>query len=72
MTGRSTKTRPAEARSPGTDSSFEDRVRAAVNAGMPFEIVKHRFHLTDGEFEDISGESIDEPDDTGRSPITGY
>ena len=72
MTGRSTKTRPAEARSPGTELSFADRVLAAVDAGIPFEIIKHHFHLTDGEFEDFTGEFIDDPDDTGRSPITGY
>ncbi len=72
MTGRSTKTRPAEARSPGTEPLFADRVLAAVDAGMPFEIIKHRFHLTDGEFEDITGEALEEPDETGRSPTTGY
>ena len=66
------KTTPAEARSPATEPSFADRVRAAVAAGMPYVIIKHRFHLTDGEFEDITGESIEEPDETGRSAVTGY
>ena len=71
-TGLSTKTKPAEIQLLGTEPSFADRVLAAVNAGMPFEIIKHRFHLTDGEFEDITGESIEEPDETGRSVVTGY
>ena len=59
-------------RSPDRELSLAERVLDAVHAGMPFDLIKHRFHLTDGEFEDITGESADEPDETGRSSVTGY
>ena len=67
-----TKTILGEAPLPDTEPSFAERVLAAVAAGMPFEIIKHRFHLTDGEFEDITGECSDEPDDIGQNVVTGY
>lgn len=68
----STRTRQDAAPSPATEPPLADRVRAAVVAGESFALIKHRFHLTDGEFEDITGESSAEPDETGLSAVTGY
>ena len=49
------------------------RVCEAYNSGVSAEPIKRRFHLTDGEFEDMTGEPVEETEDTGgRSATTGY
>ena len=65
-------TTPDEARSPATERPLRDRVADDYESGIPAEALMRHYHLTKGELEDLLGESIEEPDYTGRSGMTGY
>ena len=70
-----TATRRGKTPSPDTDpkiEEFRERVRDAFYDGAPVETIKAVFNLSHGELEDIVGEPIEEPDETGRNPMTGY
>ena len=68
----SSPTTPDEGQSAAVEPSLKERVCEAYYSDVPAELIKHRFHLSDGEFEDMVGELVEEPEDTGRSAITGY
>ncbi|MCH7928912.1 MAG: hypothetical protein IIA01_00205 [Proteobacteria bacterium] len=44
----------------------------ALDAGVDVERIMNHFNLSLGEFEDITGEVVDEDEANGRSEVTGY
>ena len=65
-------TTPDEARSPAIEHPLKDRVIDSYESGIPDDAIMRHYHLTRGELEDLLDESIEEPDYTGRSAMTGY
>ena len=51
---------------------LKEKVNQDYDSGVPAELIKRRYHLTDSEFDDMVGGPTEEDDDTGRSETTGY
>ena len=62
----------AAVKSQGTERSLKDQVLDALDAGVDVERIMNHFNLSLGEFEDITGEVVDEDEANGRSEVTGY
>ena len=54
-------------------TTIAEQIQHAIDQGMPLDVVRRRFHLSESELRDYcAGIMDDEPDDPSRSSGSGY
>ena len=54
-------------------TTLAEQIQHAIDQGMPLDVIRRRFHLSESELRDFCADIMDDGlDDPGRNEVSGY